>query len=154
MKHLCMFWLFSSFRGFFFIFFFCHFAFPTGKPCPRSWGGCSCPAGLTVTQGRGWGSPAPNTARCHKSRFSSDIGEEFSALRVVRLWHRVSREAVGAPSLEVSKVKLDKAGSNLAQWKCLESLLQNFPSLCGQGGWPKLQAVLAGAGVSCGCRWA
>jgi len=34
-------------------------------------------------------------------------------MRVVSHWHRLSREAVGAPSLEVFKVSLDRALSNL-----------------------------------------
>jgi len=36
---------------------------------------------------------------------------------VVRHWHRLPREAVGAPSLEVFKARLDGALSNLVQWK-------------------------------------
>ena len=38
--------------------------------------------------------------------------------RVGRPWHRVPREAVAAPgSLEVSKARLDRAWSSLAQWE-------------------------------------
>jgi len=33
----------------------------------------------------------------------------FFAIRVVRHWHRLPREAVGAPSLETSKVWVDGA---------------------------------------------
>jgi len=38
-------------------------------------------------------------------------------MRVVRHRHRLSREAVDAPSLEVLKVRLDGALSNLLWWK-------------------------------------
>ena len=38
-------------------------------------------------------------------------------MRVVRHWDRLPREAVAAPSLEVSKARLDGALSNLVQWK-------------------------------------
>lgn len=52
-----------------------------------------------------------------KGRFGLDVREKCFTVRMVRLWHRVSREAVDAASLEVSKVRLDKAGSSLTQWK-------------------------------------
>jgi len=35
----------------------------------------------------------------------------------MRHWHRLLREAVAAPSLEVFKVRSDGAWSNLVQWK-------------------------------------
>jgi len=38
-------------------------------------------------------------------------------MRVVRHWHRLPGEAVGAPSLEVFKVRLDGALSNLVWWQ-------------------------------------
>jgi len=38
-------------------------------------------------------------------------------MRVVRPWPRVPREAVAAPSLAVSKARLDGAGSTLGWWK-------------------------------------
>jgi len=41
-------------------------------------------------------------------------------MRVVKHWNRLPREAVGAPSLEVFKARLDGASSNLVWWKvCL-----------------------------------
>ena len=36
---------------------------------------------------------------------------------MVRHWNRLPRLAVDAPSLEVSKARLDRALSNLIQWK-------------------------------------
>ncbi|KAK4831190.1 hypothetical protein QYF61_015922 [Mycteria americana] len=39
--------------------------------------------------------------------------KKFYTIRVVRHWNRLSTEAVGAPSLEVVKVTLDGALSNL-----------------------------------------
>jgi len=38
-------------------------------------------------------------------------------MRVVKHWHRLPREAVDAPSLEVLKARLDGALSNLVWWK-------------------------------------
>jgi len=38
-------------------------------------------------------------------------------MRVVKHWHRLPREAVAAPSLEVLKARLDGTLSNVVQWK-------------------------------------
>lgn len=38
-------------------------------------------------------------------------------MRVVRHWHRLPREAVDAPSLEVLKARLDGALGNLVLWE-------------------------------------
>ena len=38
-------------------------------------------------------------------------------MRVVRHWHRLHREVVDAPSLEVFEARLDGALSNLVWWK-------------------------------------
>jgi len=43
--------------------------------------------------------------------------EEFFPLRVVKHWPRLPREAVVAPSLAVSKARLDGAQSTLGWWK-------------------------------------
>ena len=53
-----------------------------------------------------------------KSRLTSSV-VQFSRqkLDVVRHWHRLPREAVAAPSLAVSKARLDGALSNLVCWK-------------------------------------
>ena len=42
-----------------------------------------------------------------------DIGKELFPVRVVWPWHRFPREAVAAPSLAVSKARLDGALRNL-----------------------------------------
>ena len=44
-----------------------------------------------------------------------DIGKKSFPVRVLRPWHRLPREAVAAPSLEITR--LDGIWSNLAQWK-------------------------------------
>ncbi|KAK4824781.1 hypothetical protein QYF61_019207 [Mycteria americana] len=38
-------------------------------------------------------------------------------MSVVKHWHRLPREVVDAPSLETFKARLDRALSNLIQWK-------------------------------------
>ena len=43
--------------------------------------------------------------------------KKFFSVRVVRHWPRLSREAVAAPSLAVSKARLDGAWSTLGWWK-------------------------------------
>ena len=42
---------------------------------------------------------------------------KFCTWRVVRHWHRLPREAVGAPSLEVLKARLDGALGRLVWWE-------------------------------------
>jgi len=48
-----------------------------------------------------------------EGRFRLDVRKKFFTMRVVRHWTRLPREAVGAPSLELFKAKLDGALSNL-----------------------------------------
>ncbi|KFW63131.1 hypothetical protein AS28_04957, partial [Pygoscelis adeliae] len=48
-----------------------------------------------------------------EGRFRLDIRKKFFTMRVVRHWHRLPREVVDAPSLEVFKARLDGALSNL-----------------------------------------
>jgi len=52
-----------------------------------------------------------------EGRFRLDIRKKFFTMRVVKHWHRLPREAVGAPSLEGFKSRLDGALSNLIWWK-------------------------------------
>ncbi|KFV06394.1 hypothetical protein N340_13197, partial [Tauraco erythrolophus] len=48
-----------------------------------------------------------------EGRFRLDRGKKFSTMRVVRHWHKLPREAVDAPSLEVFKARMDEALGNL-----------------------------------------
>ena len=64
-----------------------------------------------------------------KGRFRSDIKKQFFTLRVVRHWNRLPGEAVAAPSLAVSKARLDGALSNLVWWEM---------SLLMAGGWNQM----------------
>ncbi|KFV12590.1 hypothetical protein N339_10124, partial [Pterocles gutturalis] len=54
-----------------------------------------------------------NGFKLKESRFRLGIRKKFFTVRVVRHWHRLPREAVDAPSLEVFKARLDEALSNL-----------------------------------------
>ena len=51
--------------------------------------------------------------KLQEGRFRLDIRKKFFAMRVVKHWNRLPREVVDAPSLETSKVRLDRALSNL-----------------------------------------
>ena len=48
-----------------------------------------------------------------EGRVRWDIGKKLFPGRVGRPWHRLPREAVAAPSLEVSKTRLNRAWRNL-----------------------------------------
>jgi len=63
-----------------------------------------------------------NGFKLKEGRFRLDIRKKFFTLRVVRHWHRLPREAVGALSLEVFKARLDGSLSNLVQWKVYLSM--------------------------------
>jgi len=54
-----------------------------------------------------------NGCKLKEDKFRLDIGKKFFTMRVVKHWHRLPREAVAAPSLEVFKARLDGALSNL-----------------------------------------
>jgi len=54
-----------------------------------------------------------NGFKLQEGRFILAIRNKFFTMRVLRHWHRLPREAVDAPSLEVFKARLDGALSNL-----------------------------------------
>jgi len=54
-----------------------------------------------------------NGFKLKEGRFRLDIRKKFFMMRVVKHWHRLSREVVDAPSLETFKAGLDGALSSL-----------------------------------------
>jgi len=54
-----------------------------------------------------------NGCKLKEGRFRLDIRKRYFTMRVVKHWHRLPREAVAAPSLEVFKAWLDGTLSNL-----------------------------------------
>ncbi|KFP66116.1 hypothetical protein N322_04765, partial [Cariama cristata] len=54
-----------------------------------------------------------NSLKLKEGRFRLDIRKKFFTVSVVRHWHRLPRELVYAPFLEVFKARLDGALSNL-----------------------------------------
>ncbi|KFV11589.1 hypothetical protein N340_03756, partial [Tauraco erythrolophus] len=54
-----------------------------------------------------------NGFKLRDSRLQSDLRKKLFTLRVVRHWKRLPREAENAPSLEISKARLDAVLSNL-----------------------------------------
>jgi len=54
-----------------------------------------------------------NGCKLKDGRFRLDITKKFFAMRVVRHWHRLLREAVAAPSVEVFRARLDGVLSTL-----------------------------------------
>jgi len=58
-----------------------------------------------------------NGCKLKEGRLRLDIRKKFFTMRVVRHWNRLPREAVAAPSLAVSKARLDGALRTLGWWK-------------------------------------
>ena len=56
--------------------------------------------------------------RLKEGSFRLDRRRTFVTMWVVRHWNRLPREAVDVPSLEVFKVRLDRALSNLSGERC------------------------------------
>ncbi|KFP11634.1 hypothetical protein Z169_06819, partial [Egretta garzetta] len=54
-----------------------------------------------------------NGFKLKQGRFRLAIRKKFFTMRVVKHWHRLPREVVGAPSLGTFKARLDRALSNL-----------------------------------------
>ena len=54
-----------------------------------------------------------NGFKLKEGRSRLDMRKKLFTLRVVKHWHRLPREVVGAPSLETFRVRLDGALSNL-----------------------------------------
>jgi len=54
-----------------------------------------------------------NGFQLKEGRFRQDIRKKFFTMRVVKHWNVLPREVVDAPSLEMFKVRLDGALSNL-----------------------------------------
>ena len=48
-----------------------------------------------------------NGLKFRQGKFRLDIGNHFSSARAVRQWHRLPREVVQSPSLEVFKSRVD-----------------------------------------------
>jgi len=58
-----------------------------------------------------------NGFKLKEGRFRLDIRNKFFTMKAVRPWRRLPREAVDAPSLAVSKARLDGALMTLGWWK-------------------------------------
>ena len=64
-----------------------------------------------------------------EGRFRLDVRKKFFPQRAVRHWHKLSGEAVDAPSLEVLKARLDAA---------LDSLIGRVATLPMAEGWNRM----------------
>jgi len=102
---------------------------PEGQPCPRlhqkqrgqqAEGGDSATLFLSGETPPGVLRPRAcsdrtrgNGFKLKEGRFRLDIRKKFFTMRVARQWSMFPREVVDAPSLEMSKARLDGALSNL-----------------------------------------
>ena len=57
-----------------------------------------------------------NGLKRRQRRFRLDIRRKFFTQRVVKHWNRLPKEAVGVPSLEAFKSRLDVALGSLVWW--------------------------------------
>ena len=57
-----------------------------------------------------------NGFKLKEGRFRLAVSKKFFTQRVVRPWHRLPKEIVGAPSLETFKARLDVALGSLVWW--------------------------------------
>ena len=68
--------------------------------------------------GREWSDRTKgNGFKLKEGRFRLVIKRKSFTQGLVKHWHRLPREAVGAPSLEVFKARLDGALNNLVRWE-------------------------------------
>ena len=57
-----------------------------------------------------------NGLKLRQGKFRLDIRRKFFTQRVVMHWNRLPKEAVGAPSLQAFKARLDVALGSLVWW--------------------------------------
>jgi len=91
--------------------------------CKKAGEGLLTRAGSDRTRGNGFS--------LKEGRVKLGIRKKFFTLSMVRHWHRLPREAVAAPSLEVFKARLDGALRDLVQWKVSQPMT-------GGGAWADL----------------
>jgi len=69
-----------------------------------------------------------NWFKLREDRFRLDIRKNLFTMRVVKHWHRLPREVVGAPSVETFKARLNRLRATWSSWRCPCSL---------QGSWTR-----------------
>ena len=67
--------------------------------------------------------------KLEEGEFRLDVRKQFVTQRVVRQWHRLPREAVGAPSLEAFKSRLYGALGSLIWWVSALSVTRGCSSV-------------------------
>ncbi|PKU44430.1 hypothetical protein llap_5262 [Limosa lapponica baueri] len=58
-----------------------------------------------------------NSFKLTENRFRLDILKKFFTVRVVRHWNRLPKKVLHAPSLEMSKTRLNGSLRSLVQWE-------------------------------------